>query len=287
MRNLKYWFSIFCIGLIISCTEIVELDLNNDTNHRLVVEGKVSSLSQIQHVRLSWSSNYFYNQQSPAVSGAMVSISDGSNTYLLKEKTAGMYQTDSGVVGVVGKVYKLNIRLSDGFVCEASDTLYPVSDIDSMKFSPKYYDRFSDDSIYNLYMYAQEPHGIGNFYLWEYSIDNQSYTDTLRQKSFTDDAQVDGSYIYDFDVFRIKDRHLKNDSALITFFHSSISRKYYDFVIALMLETDWRGSPFDGPPANVPGNISNGALGFFHATDVKKIENYLYRNPKQVFMKSE
>ena len=32
-----------------------------------------------------------------------------------------------------------------------------------------------------------------------------------------------------------------------------------------MLETEWRGGLFDSPPANVPSNVSNGALGYFGA----------------------
>ncbi len=50
----------------------------------------------------------------------------------------------------------------------------------------------------------------------------------------------------------------------------SISKAYYEFLSALMVETIWRGSPWDGPPANIPGNVSNGGNGFFRASDVKR-----------------
>jgi len=49
----------------------------------------------------------------------------------------------------------------------------------------------------------------------------------------------------------------------------SISGDYYDYLVGLMLETVWKGSPWDGPPANAASNISNGALGYFRASDRK------------------
>ena len=59
-----------------------------------------------------------------------------------------------------------------------------------------------------------------------------------------------------------------------------ISKEQYEHNTALMLETDWGGGPFSGPPANVPSNISNGALGFFSANAVssKSVEIYLKQN---------
>jgi len=46
-----------------------------------------------------------------------------------------------------------------------------------------------------------------------------------------------------------------------------------------MLETVWRGTPWDGPPANVPGNINNGQ-GVFRAADVKRKTRVFYAMPR-------
>ncbi len=40
---------------------------------------------------------------------------------------------------------------------------------------------------------------------------------------------------------------------------------FYNYIIALQTETHISVPLFSGPPANLPGNISNGALGFFRA----------------------
>jgi hypothetical protein len=46
---------------------------------------------------------------------------------------------------------------------------------------------------------------------------------------------------------------------------SSIDEVFYKYVIALQGETRTSIPLFSGPPANLPGNISNGALGYFTA----------------------
>ena len=55
----------------------------------------------------------------------------------------------------------------------------------------------------------------------------------------------------------------------------SISKDYLDFITGLLTESGGGGSPFDGPPANVKGNINNGALGFFLAAAVTKKEGII------------
>lgn len=62
----------------------------------------------------------------------------------------------------------------------------------------------------------------------------------------------------------------------------SISKQKYDFYMAILLETDFSGAGFAGPPANVPTNLSNGALGFFSVSDVTEIKKPLYRVKKEL-----
>ena len=50
----------------------------------------------------------------------------------------------------------------------------------------------------------------------------------------------------------------------------SISKEAYDYFEAIMLETEYRGGPFDTPPADVPDNISGDAKGFFIASSVAR-----------------
>ena len=54
----------------------------------------------------------------------------------------------------------------------------------------------------------------------------------------------------------------------------SMSDEHYEFVRAMLLETQWKGvSPISGKPSNVPTNLSGDmpAVGFFWVSDVRQI----------------
>ncbi len=55
--------------------------------------------------------------------GAIVNISDGTDTIPLRELKAGVYATEGNVAGKVGKKYTLHVKLPDGREFTASDSL--------------------------------------------------------------------------------------------------------------------------------------------------------------------
>ena len=63
-------------------------------------------------------------------------------------------------------------------------------------------------------------------------------------------------------------RALPKDTILVE--TRSLSRNYYNFLVTFMLETVWNQGGGAGPPANIKGNISNGALGYFSAHSVSR-----------------
>ena len=111
--------------------------------------------------------------------------------------------------------------------------------------------------------WGQEPPTPNQFYMWRYYINGKLESDTLKEYVFTDDGAVNGNYISGMSIFLIKAK--VGDT--ITVETSIIPKQYYDFLMSLMLETVWSSPAFNGPPANVPSNVSNGGLGFFVARD--------------------
>jgi hypothetical protein len=107
-------------------------------------------------------------------------------------------------------------------------------------------------------------------------IDGQLYTDTITEVSFASDEFVNGNYVRDYPVLRIREPDIASEGSDVTLEMFAVTRNYYTFLSALMIETVWRGSPWDGPPANVPGNISNGAKGYFRVSAVKRITRRFY-----------
>jgi len=256
--------------LISSCTEIIELDLNSDDNIRLVVEGTLTNEMKIHQVKLTRTSDYFVNQPASPELGALITISNEDTLFnLIDIDNDGLYKTDKALAGVAGKSYLLNIQLSNGEIYTSESYMKPISPMDSIKYEYRKSDNpFDEDLYYLINVFVQEPPSIGDFYQWELYIDGIHESDTLRKKSFVSDEFINGSYVANAPIYQIDESKIVNDTTVIKLQMLSISKEEYDFKIAILLETDFSGAGFSGPPANIPSNVSNGALGFFSASAV-------------------
>jgi hypothetical protein len=253
-----------------SCTEPIKLDLNNGENNRLVVEGLITTELKKHEVKLSRTSDYFYNMPGQPELGALVNITDGDTTInLFDDGKNGIYKTDINYAGKQGNKYTLNIKLQNGEYYSAQETIKPIKAMDSIRCEYRKSEYpFDNTYYYNINIFAQENPEPGNFYQWEVYINGTHVTDTLRLKVLVDDEMVNGIYINNWTVYRIPENKLKQGKSEITLQMLSISKEWYEFYYAVLSETDFSGGLFSGPPANVPTNISSGALGFFRASAV-------------------
>jgi hypothetical protein len=152
--------------------------------------------------------------------------------------------------------------------------------LDSIRYEYAYefdYEQKKFDYVYKLFLFAQEPATTGDFYLWDLYIDNQIQTDTLYKKLLTDDKNVNGNYIFNFEIFRLKKEQVIESQVNAKVSMQAISKAQYDFMLSVLFETVMKGSPFDGPPANIPTNLSNGALGFFYANPIIYVETTILK----------
>jgi hypothetical protein len=256
-------------ALLFSCEEIMNVDFTGDSQKNLVVEGEITTDTTSHKVTLSYTGDYFSIPEKEMVTGAIVYIQEGENIIPLREADPGNYFTEPGVAGKVGKKYTLHVKLTDGREFTASDSLRACSDIDSIRQSVNY-NTYLSGYGYDVLFYGHEPQPAGDCYMYELKINNKLYTDTITETSFASDEFVNGNFVQDYAVYRIREKDLKDITQIVTLEMYSITRQYYDYLSALMVETIWRGSPWDGPPANLPGNVSNGGNGFFRASAVKR-----------------
>jgi hypothetical protein len=275
MKKLIY-ISLFFSILAYSCTEVINLDLKNGENNRLVVEGSITNEYKIHEIKLSRSADYYFNQPALPELGASVSINDGDTIMsMVDTENKGIYKTEKSCAGKIDHAYTLNIITENGEQYSATDTIRPVSQMDSIKYEyGKSENPFDKKYYYNINIFAQENPEPGNYYQWELFIDDQNATDTVSLKVFVSDDLVNGAYISNWTVYSFPDYKIKNDTSDIRLQMLSISKEKYYFYTAILLETSYSGGPFSGPAANIPTNISNGALGFFSASAVteKKIK---------------
>lgn len=253
-----------------SCTEIIDIELNDEDNQRLVVEGWITNMPGKQEVRLTKTTSYFYNQAAPVASGAMVVVSDGEQSWEFTEVEPGLYKPVPDFTGEAEKTYSLSVDL-EGVEYSASSFMRPVAPIDSMAFEfidPLEEFGFEETPWYNILIWTQELEGQGDHYMWRTFVNGEALRDTLSEISFVDDGIYDGNYVagVDVDYLDTPSEAVPGDTILLE--QWNIGMEAYEIFVGIMNETAWNGGLFDAPPANVETNISNGALGYFGAATV-------------------
>jgi len=251
----------FSISCFVSCTEPIDLDLNT-THSRMVIEGRITDDHKKHQVKISSTSDYFANQPTKGLVGAIVSITDeNDNRYdLVEGASEGVYETQE-MSFTAGRTYRLEVIYDDKRYV-ASAFMPPVARLDSVGYKwSKSHDH------YHALINTQETPGESNFYEWQVYLNSYLVNDSLFETTYTDDQFVDGSYISNIQIYSFSDFEI-GDTLMVEQY--SLTREAYEFYAASTLETKERGGLFDGPPANIPSNISNGALGFFMASSVSR-----------------
>jgi len=274
MKSLKTGFYILLLPIVFaSCTERIDVELD-DTFTRLVVDGSITTDTMAHTVRLSKTSDYFYNLPAPAVSGARVSITDGEVTYILHEDSSGVYRTASSVYGSDGRTYTLNVELASpvgGFTnYMASSTIYPVAEMDSI--SLQFHEDWSEYGIWEIKCYVLEPPTV-EFYRFLVTKNSKMLTDTLNEWAITDDRFFNGNYTNGLPVGYLDQGEadqVVTEGDTVGAEINSIEKNYFNFIIEAQTELFGSNPLFSGPPANITGNINNGGVGYFAAYSITR-----------------
>jgi len=272
MKPIRYiLFFITAILTVQGCTEEIDLKLDS-TYPRLVVEGMITTDTAFQYVRLSKSGDFFVDEVLPGVTGAEVTLSDGTGELLLNESDVqrGVYVTPFAYHGIPGRTYTLTIGNvdidNDGKyeTYKAESYMHPVSDVDSVKLL--YEDSWD---FWKVLLYAEEPPGLmPDYYMFSLFVNDTLFTDQLTEVTIFDDRFIDGTYangVWVHSFYNDDDEYALSVGDTVTLRMSCIDESFYKYVVALQEETRTSIPLFSGPPANLPGNISNGALGYFTA----------------------
>ncbi len=275
MKPLKLPFSaktallLVSLFAITSCTERIETELAEQADPRLVVEGWITDQHEAHRVRLTMSGGYMSGQAAQGVSDAQVTIDDGQQTFTLTEQPLGSgdYYTAPDVAGEPGRNYTLTIN-TGGQTYTASDMMRPVAPIDAMSFELDEDDEPEEGEkpLYKVRIWTQELPGTGDHYRWISYVNGIAQSDSLKNAVFADDQLFEGADVNGVAMDKVR----ANPGDVVRVEQLSISAAAFDVIEAILKQTEWRGGLFDPPPANVPTNISNGALGFFGAASVKE-----------------
>jgi hypothetical protein len=272
MKTVKIFFSIFLVALgVTSCTEPLEVKLKS-TNPQVSIFGRIDDNPfTMDKITVNKSVSYLHPADSIYIADAQVTVADESgNVWVFTYAGKGLYLPPSTYSGVaLNATYTLKV-VHDGKEYGASSTVIPFSPTNEKPLLGDSVDKKTKDNVfgtdtagYRIWTLMKDYPGKKNYYYIDIAR-NDSLQFYIKDNPFV--------YIFDDTYFKLgfpapiqfQYTFKENDKARIDLY--SLDYTTYQFYSGLALQAGNTGSFFEAPGANVPGNISNGALGVFFAS---------------------
>ncbi|WP_439879622.1 DUF4249 domain-containing protein [Pontibacter sp. MBLB2868] len=254
-KTFIYLMAMLVLGLT-SCEEVIDYELRS-TDTKLVVDGLITDQPGPYSVRLTSTKGYLEEGTAAGVNGALVIVSDNLGTIdTLKQVSEGLYQT-SILQGQPGNTYYLKVMTS-GKEYTAQSYMPAVAPIDSLTFVYKAEGHMVEEG-YFPYIHFRDPAGKGNYYRWDVTVNGERKPDELAVESdeLFEDRPVHANMGVSLQA---------GDAFTVELY--ALDKAAYEFWLALKNQQHASGGPFEKTPANAPGNISGGAVGYFGASAV-------------------
>lgn len=278
MRNL---YILLLLLLTLSCQKEIELDYR-DIEPVVSIEGRVTN-EQV-YVLITRTRSMNDSVKSRGIGGAVVTISSEDGTeQLVYDARDGYYRPASGMKGVPGRTYRLDVTL-DGHQYAASSTMPRQAPIVSTQFI---WQSLLDNGMLMYEMWASDPEPDVRNYYW-YRVDRRAQDPKVRQKqgtdayrwsSFDDRGAINARIYRDImcvneemmDGQDIEDDQLKSilfDGDTITLQLMTIDRAMFEYYQSLSVGQRMGANPIS--------NISGGCLGYFAAGSVSHADTVIY-----------
>ncbi len=283
MNKILLYIALLLTSLgLYSCEE--EIDMKYKTSEpQLVVDAVFTDVDQEHYVILSKSAEFDSGEPNPYISDATVTLSDGENEITLSEmeETPGTYVIPQAYHAIYGKTYTLSISGVDinldgeEELYEASNTLKPVAPVDSVGLT---WTTAYGQKEWQVLLYSKDPEETRDFYAFSVSVNNELITPNISELEFADDKYFNGNDVVGVWVQSIIEededgevtKYPLKEGDWVKLEMQGLNEDYYNFILAVDIETGIKVPLFSGPPANVPTNISNGGIGFFRVYSVSQ-----------------
>lgn len=250
----------------VGCQEKIDWELEMENELRLVVEAKITNEQKAHQVKLSLPV-YEINGTPEPVSGAVVTITDGDQTFILQEDPLrpGIYLTEPNVQGVVNRLYLLNIEVEE-YTFNAIARMEAVTPIQEPAFAQV----STTPPLYEIYLGGDDESEAAVKLEMDWS--HLPGYDTLPDNR--NHAVIYGYYFQNLSVnvnelfSPPRDRVFIPPGTHIRATKESISDGYAEYLRGMLSETAWNGGLFDVKPGDPFTNLSEGAIGYFAACTV-------------------
>lgn len=287
MKQLRKILVFASMAFFAACTEDIVIDVE-EGNHRIGVEASFTNELKRHETILSYTADFYNQNEIQMVSGATVYVTDGVDTmyYYEDEEQPGHYFTDS-VAGRKNTVYRLCVEAVDQDGESQSlfaEGLIPdnVESIDSLAI--KHYNGSNDsipsvfliDTVEWVYPYFQSLPDPGIIYMPKVWKNDTLVSDSLSLTLMIPQGGFAGYYVNGPEMLESNKeipigyflRSKLNDGDEIRADLYSITPDYYYYFYSILMSTG--SNPMLGAPANVSSNIQpeGEGVGWFFTASV-------------------
>lgn len=263
----KLLLYLIIILLFASCEEQTDWDLQKASNDYVVVDGIITNEFKVQTLTLTRPVTNI-NESPMPVSGAIVLVSSDllTQTFIEDPSNPGTYRSEKPFIGLRNKTYSLLITSGINVYSSKAELPPPVE-----KFNlPEYQKDESDDQ----YFFTKVP--VPYFpvlpAIFEIQLDWSSAPGYETKNPDLCKAKLNYYTLPTIDVSEVFAPGIEKvgfpSGTSITVRRYSLTDEHAAFMRALLLETTWSGGYFNTASANLPTNLSTGAIGFFGACGV-------------------
>lgn len=272
MKSIKIYFPFLIIAVLISCTDVVDVEVQKGPE-RLVVEASLDwekgTPGNVQTIHLRKSTPFFDEDTILEATGAMVTVTNDSNgtVFAFTDQNDGSYRT-ANFQPILGQTYTLRIEYN-GEVYTAQETMTSVTEITNV-FQAR--DEGFDEELLEVHLVFIDPETEGDNYLFKF----QRRGDLLPDLEYAEDEFVNGNEIdWWYEIEDEEDVPPFQAGDVVDIEMYGISRAYYDYIKILIDQLGGVGI-FETTPVAVKGNVinetnsENYAFGYFRLTEVNK-----------------
>ena len=276
-RSWKLLILLILVSVASACVEEIEIQAGESITENLIIEGQITNELTRHEVKITRSSQFVSQSPPEPVTGMRVTIAAPNRTHVLTELTPGHYFTDS-IAGVPGIAYTLQVT-GEGQVYQATDLMPEIPD----DFEPA---TFTLQRDFLDYEFRRHQFGFPEPNYWELHIFREDFPEfEIDWESLGKQVgvEVDENLTYTFTYythptievnglldFEIPHYFGFNSNFEVLHKRFGLSATYYEFLRAVFMETEWRGTLFPSAPGNIRGNVSEGAFGYFRAMSVRE-----------------
>ncbi|NVO20115.1 MAG: DUF4249 family protein [Bacteroidetes bacterium] len=256
--------------LLAACEKETKWPLQEKKTPVVVVDGMITDETKKQSIHLTESFDTL-NQVPLPLSGADVIISSDGNVYHLREKVLdpGTYVSETAFAGQVNSEYSLLVNSSNKVYTAKAKIASGV-----VSFTPAKFVWNSSNGLYSVEsvadVYTPDPPAM-----YELILDWSHLPGYASSDSVSTHARLIYYSLPTLDVSEIfapaTEKVYFPAGTILVERRYSLTTEYAAFLRALLLETTWHGGYFTTASANVPTNLSNGAVGYFSACSVNSM----------------